>query len=110
MSVQIATHGNEAASSPTRHRVQQDAAARATQPAGSPAAADPQTSTGGAVIVDVNAAISNENAASAASDVNQLAAAAALVSQLVSQMAGEPAAASSAQGSPSPQAVLSLLA
>jgi hypothetical protein len=64
---------------------------------------------GAPVFLDVHAAVGNENAASAASDVNDLAAASALVNQLVSQLASRPPDAAPAQRSPSPQAVLSLL-
>jgi hypothetical protein len=108
MSVQIATNSIQTHSSHDR-RVEQDAAAGRTPAGASSPVSSSQASPDGAVVVDVNAAIGNENAASAASDVNHLAAAEALVSQLVSQLAGQPAGASSAQSSPSPQAVLSLL-
>jgi hypothetical protein len=68
-----------------------------------------QSAVGDAVLVDVHAAIGNENAASAASNLSDLAAAESLVKQLASQLAGGPASATPAQRSPSPQAVLSLL-
>jgi hypothetical protein len=64
---------------------------------------------GAAVLVDVNAAVGQQNSASAASDLGHLAAANTLVKQLVAQLASQPAGAHPAQRSPSPQAVLSLL-
>jgi len=99
MSVQILT--NQPSQSPHDNRV--SGGARAASPQAPAAPAD------SAVVVDVHAAIGNENAASAATDVHDLAAAGALMSQLVSQIADQPASAHSAQNAPSPQAVLSLL-
>jgi hypothetical protein len=105
VSLQIATNGIQTAHSSPDHRVEQDAAGGQGRSGGAPSAQSPDS----AVVVDVNAAIGNENLASAASEVTHLAAAAKLVSELVAQMAAQPASASSAQSSPSPQAVLSLL-
>jgi hypothetical protein len=107
MSVQIATNGTEAAAAAHDRRIEQYTAAgksrsSESQPAGA-------SSPDGAVLVDVTAAVSQQNQASAATNVHDLAAAQKLVSQLVSQLTSAPAGATAAPGSPSPRAVLSLL-
>ena len=86
-------------------RVDQDA----PRTARAPGPQSPPLAPGAPVFLDVHAAVGHENAASAASDVNDLAAASALVTQLVGQLASQSPDATPAQRSPSPQAVLSLL-
>ena len=107
MSVNISPNGANAAQPSADPRIAQYANGGRTRPG---ASASPASATAdSAVHVDVTAAVGRQNAASAATDVNDLAAAQTLVKQLVSQLSGQPAGAGSTPGSPSPRAVLSLL-